>query len=100
MSVDFANYTRTAAVTTEQLIYAGRCVLFGFFCEVVSTGAITIRNTLLTDGTGPVVHIAASGLPINAAKNFGDQRGILLTEGLTIQTAAATDRCLVKWAPV
>jgi hypothetical protein len=97
MSMDRANGSRTAGNTTENVIFAGPCVLFGVFPELTTTGTITIRDSATAAAVTPL-HICAIGLP-QAGKTFGDQRGVFLANGLTVQLSVGTDLSLIKWAP-
>lgn len=89
------NGTRTAAVTTEQLIFAGKCVLYGIYPELTTTGTITIRDGAVADASGVIDHVAAIGLT-QTGKAF---EGILMEKGLTIQQSVGTDQMMVVWEP-
>ena len=53
---------RTAAVTTEQVIHAGRCLLYGIYPEVASTaGIITLRDDSTAQPLAPTTP-AATGV--------------------------------------
>lgn len=88
------NFTRTPAATTETLIYSGRCVLYGVYPELTTTGTITFRNTAAASG-GTVAHVCAIGLP-QAGKAF---EGVLFDNGLTVQLSVNTDLSMIVWEP-
>lgn len=89
------NGTRLAAVTTEQLIYSGRCLLYAILPELTTTGTITVRDGAAADASGSVDHVAAIGLT-QLGKDF---KGYLLEKGLTVQLSVATDLSLIVWEP-
>lgn len=96
--MDFkANGTRSAAVTTEQLICDHACIVYGIFPELTTTGTITLRDGKVADASGTIKHIAAIGLT-QAGKMFGAQ-GVIFPTGLTIQTSVNTDLTLIVWEP-
>lgn len=99
MSVQVANMTRTAASTGEQLIYAGRCVVYGIYPELTTTGTLTFRDGAAADASGTIFHVCAIGL-LQAGKMFGDAYAPRIQKGLTIQQSVSTDQCLVVWAPL
>lgn len=91
MNVQIRNGTRSAASTSEQVICATRCVLYGIYPELTTTGTITIRN----GEAGTTKHVAAIGLT-QAGKTFG---GVVFDKGLTVQQSVDTDRHLIVWEP-
>lgn len=94
-----ANVTRTIGDTNENVIYAGRCVLFGIYPELTTTGTITVRNQpTAAGGAGNVKHVCAIGL-LQAGKTFGP-KGIILEKGLTVQLSVATDLSAIVWEPL
>jgi hypothetical protein len=86
------NITRTAAVTTEQVISDKRCRLLLVIPEVVTTGTLTLRN----GEAGEIKHIAAIGVP-QTGKVFGNAQ---FEDGLTIEQSVGTDRCAIVWEAV
>lgn len=90
------NGTRLANSTGEQLIFAGRVLLYAILPEVTTTGTITVRDGAVADASGAIDHIAAIGLT-QAGKDF---KGYLLEKGLTVQLSVGTDQCLVVWEPL
>jgi hypothetical protein len=89
---------RPGAVTTEQLVFAGPCVLYGLFPELTTTGTLTVRDGAAADGSGTTRHVCAIGLT-QAGKGFGP-KGVFFTKGLTIQMSVGTDITLVQFEPV
>lgn len=83
--------SRTAGNTTDNVIHVGRCVLYGVYPELTTTGTITFRDGAAAGGT--IKHIAAIGLP-QAGKQFD---GVLFEKGLTVQLSVATDLSLLVW---
>lgn len=87
--------TRTAAVGTEQLIRAGRGVLWAVLPELTTTGTITIRDGALADGSGTIIAVCAAGLT-QAGKLF---LGAQFLKGLTIQSSAS-EQCAIIWEAI
>lgn len=85
--------TRLTAVTTEVLIHAGPCVLYGILPELTTTGTITVRDGALADGSGTTMSVSAIGLT-QAGKYFG---GVRFNKGLTVQLSVATDLSTIVW---
>ena len=92
-----ANGTRTTGDTAEHVIYAGRCVLFGIYPELSTTGTITVRDAAATGGSN-VKHVCAIGL-LQAGKTFG-RKGVEFQFGLSVQLSAATDLSMIVWEPM
>lgn len=88
--------TRLAAVTTEQLIRAGRGVLWAVLPELTTTGTITIRDGALADGSGTIIAVCAAGLS-QAGKTFW---GCQFLKGLTVQISVGTDQSLIVWEAI
>jgi hypothetical protein len=93
----FKNGTRLAAVTTDQVIYAGRCKLYGIYPELTTTGTITVGDHPTTAATN-IKHVCAIGLD-QRGKTFGPD-GVLFQMGLVIDLSVGTDQALVVWEPV
>lgn len=90
------NYTRSAAATTDQVIFAGRCRLYGIYGELAATtGTITMADHATATGTD--FHVCAIGM-LAAGKTFGPG-GISLSAGLVIKQSVSTDRILIVWEP-
>lgn len=90
------NYTRSAASTGDQVIFAGRMRLYGIYPELAAnTGTITMADHATATGTD--FHVCAIGL-LAAGKTFGPG-GISLSAGLTIKQSVSTDRMLFVWEP-
>lgn len=86
--------TRTTGDTNENVIHAGRCVLYGVYPELTTTGTITLRNAAAAGAGAPAVkHVAAIGLT-QQGKQFD---GVLFENGLTVQLSVATDLSLIVW---
>lgn len=83
---------KSGAVTTEQVISALPCWVYGILPELTTTGTIILRNSATAAGATPL-HTCAIGLTQNG-KLFGAW-GLYFDTGLTIQTSAATDITLV-----
>lgn len=92
---DYAKKTRTAASTNDQIIFAGRCVLYGVYPDVVTTGTITIADDATATGTN--ITVMAIGL-LTAGKTYGP-KGILMEKGITLKLSVNTDLSLIVWAP-
>lgn len=92
-----AKYHATAGDTTEHVISANPCILYGVYPALVTTGTITIRDDVIADG-GASIQVMAIGL-LTAGKTFGP-RGIIMTAGLTVQLSAATDLSIIAWEPL
>lgn len=88
---------RTAAVTTEQVVCAKPCWVYGLTPELTTTGTITLRNTPTAAG-GAVAHLCAIGLT-QAGKVFGGGQGVLFDAGLTIHLSVATDLTMITYEP-
>jgi hypothetical protein len=87
--------TRSASTTNEQVIFAGRCRLFGIKPELTTTGTITIRDGSAADASGATKHVAAIGL-LQPGKNFN---GVVMLKGITVQQSVASDQMLVEYEP-
>ena len=96
MSTRHKNLTRTAAAITEQVICPGRCILYGIYPELTTTGTLTVRDSATAAASAPV-HVCAIGLP-QAGKMF--YAGAQFLNGLTIQQSVATDQCAIVWEAV
>lgn len=94
---DYANVTRTTGDTSEHVICAKPCVLYGIYPELTTTGTITVRNAAATGGSA-VIHVCAIGL-LQAGKTFG-RKGIYLSAGCTVQLSVASDLSAIAWEPV
>jgi len=92
----YANKTRSAAVNTDQVIFAGRCVLYGLYPELTTTGTITITDHASATGTGDI-HVTAIGL-LQAGKTFGP-KGVIMQKGIVIKQSVGSDQNLVVWEP-
>lgn len=90
-----AQYFRTPAVLTEQVIHAGPCILYGIAPDVVTTGTITIRDSATAAAAAPM-SISAIGLP-QVGKQFGQYKGVLMLNGITVQLSVATDLAVIQW---
>jgi len=88
------NLFRTAGATTEQLVFAGPCMVFGIRPELTTTGTITLRDASATGGSN-VKHVCAIGL-LQAGK---DMDGVVFKSGLTVQLSVATDLSMISWLP-
>ena len=93
----FKNKTRSAAATSDQVIFAGRCKLYGIYPELTTTGTITIADHATVTGTNDI-HVCAIGL-LQAGKTFGPD-GIIMNAGITLKQSVGTDRHLVVWEPI
>lgn len=92
-----SNKTRSAAATTDQIIFAGRCILYSMHPELASnTGTVTVADSTTVTGTNDI-HVAAIGL-LAAGKEFGP-RGIRMDFGIVIKQSVTTDRMLIVWEP-
>lgn len=91
MTQDIRQGFRTAGVTTEQLVMAGKCIVYGVHPELTTTGTITLRDAAATGGAN-VIHIAAIGL-LQPGKTFSG--GVLFQKGVTIQLSVASDLSLL-----
>lgn len=85
---------RTAGNTNEQVVFAGRCILFGIYPEKTTGGTITLRDSATAAGA-TAFSVSAIGLT-QAGKEFG---GIVCNLGLTIQLSDATDLTTVVYVP-
>lgn len=94
MATKGSPYFRTAAVTTEQLVHTGPCVLKRIIPDIITTGTITIRDGAVADGSGTTVSLQSLGLPKGGVLDFGD---MWFPKGLTIHLSVATDLCTVIW---
>lgn len=92
----YANKTRLAGTTDDQVIYAGRCVLYGIYPELVTTGVVEIHDHATTSDA--LIHTIAIGC-LTAGKTFGP-KGVIMNAGIVIDLTAATDLCLVVWEPL
>lgn len=93
----FKNKTRSAASTSDQVIVARRCKLYGIYPELTTTGTITIADHATVTGTNDV-HVCAIGLT-QAGKTFGPD-GIVMEAGIIIKQSVGTDRHLIVWEPI
>lgn len=93
----FKNGTRLTAVTTDQVIYAGRCKLYGIYPELTTTGTITVGDHATTAATN-IKHVCAIGL-LQSGKDFGPD-GILMQAGIVVDLSVATDLALIVWEPI
>lgn len=93
----FKNGTRLAGNTNDQVIYLGRCKLYGIYPELTTTGTITVGDHATTAATN-IKHVCAIGL-LQAGKTFGPD-GVLFETGLVIDLSVATDLALIVWEPV
>lgn len=92
----WSNKTRLAGSTNDQVIYAGRCVLYGIYPELTTTGTVEIHDHASTSDN--LIHNCAIGLT-QAGKTFGP-KGIVMNAGLVIDLSVASDLCLVVWEPL
>lgn len=83
--------TRTVGDTVDNVIHSGRCVLYGVYPELTTTGTITFRNGAAAGGT--IKHVAAIGLT-QVGKQFD---GVLFDKGLTVQLSVASDLSMIVW---
>lgn len=86
------NLSRTAGDTAEHVISAGKCILYGIFPELTTTGTITVRDSATTGGSN-VIHVCALGLT-QVGKDLG---GVLCLNGLTVQLSVGTDLSAIVW---
>jgi hypothetical protein len=77
---------RTAGVTSEQVVFARRCRVFGINPELTTTGTITLRDSA-TAGGANVIHVCAIGLT-QVGKSL---EGAVFYNGLTVQLSVGTD---------
>lgn len=84
---------RTAGVTTEQVVFAGRCRLIAVRPELTTTGTITLRNGAA--GGSDVKAVCAIGLT-QAGKDFD---GAVFPAGLTVQLSVASDLSGIVYEP-
>lgn len=97
MNSGTANLSRTAGDTSEHVICAVPCVLYGIYPELTTTGTITVRDAAATGGSN-VVHVCAIAL-LQAGKKFGP-KGVRMAAGLTVQLSAATDLSAIVWEAI
>jgi hypothetical protein len=83
----------TTAVTSEVVVCAGRCRLWGLRPNLTTTGTITLRKGAA--GGSDVFSLSAIGLT-QAGKDFD---GVVIPNGLTIQQSVGTDLCTVIYEP-
>ena len=77
---------RTAADTNEHVICAGPCKLYAILPELLTTGTITVRDSLTAAG-GTATRVGAIGLS-QAGLDF---QGATFLKGLTVQLSVSTD---------
>jgi len=82
--------TRTAAVSTEQLIHTGRCVLYAIVPETTGGETVTLRDDDATGGA----NVKFAGLIPAPGKEW---EGALFASGLTLQLSIGTERYNVIW---
>ena len=83
--------TRTIGDTADNMIHTGKCVLYGVYPELTTTGTITIREGATAGGT--IKHVCAIGLT-QAGKSFG---GVVFPRGMSMQLSVGTDLSLIVW---
>lgn len=91
------NITRISNDTDETVISTERCRLIALIPENATTaGTITVRDAAEIGGSN-IKHICAIGLT-QVGKSFS-QRGVKMSNGLTVQLSDNTDDVAVIWAP-
>lgn len=86
---------RTPGDTVENIVHAGRCLVYNISPELTTTGTITLRDSA-TAAAGTAKHVCAIGLT-QAGKDLG---GVLFASGLTVQLSVATDLTAISWEAV
>lgn len=92
----YANKTPLAGTTDDQVIFAGKCVLYGIYPQLTTTGTIEIHDHATTSDN--LVHKQAIGLTMPGV-TFGP-KGMFMANGIVIDLSAATDLAVVVWEPL
>ena len=83
--------------TSEQMVYAKRCIVFGITPDANTTGTVTLKDTGVTgNGSAKTLCVTAAGLqPVG--KSFGPT-GVECNNGLSVQLSIA-EAVEILWAP-
>lgn len=92
----YANKTLLAGTTNDQVVFAGKCVLYGIYPSLTTTGTIEIHDHASTSDN--LVMTCAIGLT-QAGKTFGP-KGIFMANGIVIDCSVNTDLGVVVWEPL